>query len=303
MSLVEPAILEAARRWIKELRFGSKSEAEASFFSHHVMSDLTPSQYFAALTWLRDVGLFDGVGLTADATDEVLLERALVHGRPKWLLTGDDLWLEKADEMPLDVERLRLVLGLTDRECAAAVRSAFGKVNTAAREEVGRLGEEAVVKLLRGGRDVRVEHVSLATDGLGYDVIVSRADLRLKLEIKSTRRRSRFEFYLSRNELLAAKEDSSWRLVGALLSSSNNLDLLVTVDRGWLVQATPDWNGLSSRWETARYRPPPSALALGIPDLKSFCAFPSLEILLPDDLQGLMSAPSWAPVPAFEKAT
>ncbi|MEU4572556.1 DUF3883 domain-containing protein [Nonomuraea sp. NPDC023979] len=233
----------------------------ALFASHSAYSDITPTQYAGALDWLQACGLVTEEGRVAGPPGpRSVMEAAL----------RDALWLPDADllvpglvELPEDALRASQVLGLEPEDALAAVRHAWGKVDTETRSRVGSAGEQALVELLRAATDVPVHHVAAISDGYGYDIAVGD----VHIEVKSTTRRGRLTIYLSRNEYETMRRDPAWVLTLVRLDRELRPVSVATVDNGWIETAVPTDRSERGRWEAARFDVPGEAIRSGLPSV------------------------------------
>src|SRR5262245_54571514 len=122
------------------------------------------------------------------------------------------------EELPDDRLEAASALALDEDSAFQCIVSIWGKVDAATRELVGARGEEQLVALLAASLSARVEHVSLQSDGLGYDIAVSERNFLSHLEVKSSTRQSRLSVFLSRNEFEVMRRDPSWALIAVTLS-------------------------------------------------------------------------------------
>ena len=233
-------------------------------------SDLTPTQYMAALDWLSALGIVivDGgrprltAGPDRPVGGEDLLGLAIQHVVPDWLQDFDQ-FVDDSD-LPLDLLEMADDLGVgSDQAWKVANRIAV-KVDAQARAEVGAAGELALVELLSSCLDARVQHVSTESDAYGYDIAVSGDAGIWHLETKSTTRRGRLIIYLSRHEFETARIDSDWRLVVVLLDASYAALGVATVRREWIFDVVPEDHSPLGRWESIRLSPPREALEAGL---------------------------------------
>lgn len=88
-------------------------------------------------------------------------------------------------------------------------------------KEIGDIGEEAVIELLRLKLDEsyheKISHVAAINDTAGYDILapsISNNEKQVLLEVKTTVRPSTdFTFYLSRNEYRVALRSRGWNII------------------------------------------------------------------------------------------
>ncbi|MEV7969428.1 DUF3883 domain-containing protein [Sphaerisporangium sp. NPDC088356] len=227
------------------------------------------TQYGAALEWLRRTGLVTRDGRLASDHSRMelaLLQAAIAGADPLWLRDADQL-ITNSDDLPEDAAAAGAVLGLSSQETLAAVRVAWGKVDTSIRKEIGSAGEQALVRLLLDLGCLKVTHVAEYADGLGYDVEVSSDAFRLNLEVKATTRRGRLTLYISRNEFEVMLNDPHWRLVVVLVGQERQVEAIGTVNADWITQHVPHDTSALGRWESTRFDVPPLAVRGGIAEL------------------------------------
>jgi hypothetical protein len=254
-------VLRAAARWLERLPTSSVARCRALFTSHYEFGDITPTQYEAAYAWLGDTGLLGDLHSLVPVGHRIF--GASVAGTP-WFADADVL-VQRPDEIPDDAARAAEVLGLTELVALAHISGIWGKVDTEARARVGAAGELALVKLLTDTLDAEVEHVSLVSDGFGYDIAVSAASMSMHLEVKSTTRRGRIVVYLSRHEFETMHRDPAWQLV-ILRLDPDTLDIagLGVVDTSWIAEQAPGDKGNFARWEACRLDLPAGVIQPGI---------------------------------------
>ncbi|WP_372499765.1 DUF3883 domain-containing protein [Herbiconiux aconitum] len=166
------------------------------------------------------------------------------------------------DELPSDALGVAEVLGLNPNAAYAELASAWARIDLARRSEVGAAGESLLLQALEQSCRAQVVHMSQISDGYGYDIAVVGDDLETHLEVKSTTRRGRTEFYLSRNEYQTMLRDSSWELVFCVLSHDlSAIELVYSVDKDWIERAAPVDLVARGHWQSARFDAEADALA------------------------------------------
>lgn len=266
MRLPPKPVLLAAKRWLETLpSSGGIPRAQALLTTHPQYSDLTPTQYAAALTWLRDVGLLEGASALVPAANQVLIA-IFEKAAPPWVRDADEL-VQSPDELPSDVVAAGEALGMDADAVFGQLVSSWGKVDTATREKVGAAGEAALVTLLRDISGSRVDHVSTWSDGFGYDIAFSKGSVSAHLEVKSTTRRGRFTAYLSRHEYNVMLRDDQWTLVTVRLSNDLTIDGVGTVPNDWIAANVPCDSGPFGSWASCKLEIPVGVLSSGIPAL------------------------------------
>ena len=293
-------ILRAARRWLTLLTTSSLDQAAAILRFDSRYTDVSRTQYAAALEWLQALGVVskDGTkGLTESARSsgpllpQLVFERALALAEPAWLPDGDSIGLDP-DDLPWDAQMLADSLGIAGEAAVHAIRQLQGRVDTAERSRLGRAGEIELMALLDSNWPGAATHVALASDGYGYDVQFQHEDAEWHLEVKTTNRRGRLVIYLSRNEYEVARRDPLWRLVIVGLDSEDRLAELATAKHDEFLGRVPCDRHPSALWQSVR-------LSLLPTDLEC-----SLTFLPPGSLRRLMdscegeAAFAWAPAQA-----
>lgn len=273
-------ILRAAQRWLGLLARSTFTQAAALIRSDPAYADHSQTQYANALDWLLSVGLLvqtptgPASGAAAQHLDSrhvgrLVFATALEQAAPSWLPDSDTL-IPDAAELPADAAGLALTLGLTDSEALLAVRQVHGKIDLAERARVGAAGELALVKYLELRWPGSTRHVSLADDGLGYDIEFTCQGTTWHLEVKSTTRRGRLTIHLSRHEHEVANLDPDWRLVVIGLDDQDNAAAVATANTTALLARAPRDLYPSARWDSVRHQ-------LSSGDLRSGLPFPELS--------------------------
>lgn len=266
MRLPPDPVLLAAKRWLEILpTSGGVPRAQALLTTHARYSDLTPTQYATALTWLRDLNLLDHIGSGVPAANQVLAA-IFEKAAPAWVQDADD-FVRSPEELPNDVVTAGEALGLDPYAVYEQLISSWGKVDTAARERVGAAGEALLVGLLRKNSDALVEHVSTWSDGFGYDVAYSTETVSAHLEVKSTTRLGRFTVYLSRREYDVMLRDPNWVLVAVRLTAKLDLTGVGSVPSDWVAANVPRDVGQLGSWAAAKLNIPAEVISSGIPQL------------------------------------
>jgi hypothetical protein len=256
-------VLRAAARWLEYIPTSNIARARALFTSHSSFSDITPTQYAAALEWLKDRGLLDAV-VSGRSIRTSLFGAAMAE--TLWFRDADVL-ISTPEALPDDALRAAEALGIEPEEARAVIRNAWGKVDTAERARLGSAGEQALVDLLSSMPGVSVIHVAKESDGFGYDIQATIATQAIHMEVKTTTRRGNLRIYLSRNEYETMQHDRAWTLVAIRLTEELQIAAVATIDRGWIAAAAPIDSRLSSRWESVRLDVPLDILISGVPFL------------------------------------
>lgn len=258
-------VLRAAARWLERLPASSPARCRALFTHHADYSDLTPTQYEAAYSWLGENGLLEDLDSSA-AVGELVFRAALASSSAPWLQDADVL-VRGPEELPEDALRAADALDISENEAYEQVSAVWGKVDTEARALIGSAGELALVALLTEAADARIEHVAAYSDGFGYDIAVHARLHSLHIEAKSTVRRGRLAFYLSRHEYETMRRDPAWQLVAVQLTQDHEIAAVASVAAEWISAQVPQDGGPFGRWEACRLDVPPDAVVPGIPRL------------------------------------
>ncbi|PTR22926.1 uncharacterized protein DUF3883 [Rhodococcus sp. OK519] len=266
MRLPPDPVLLAAKRWLEILpTSGGVPRAHALLTTHAHYSDLTPTQYTTALTWVRDLDLLVNVGSPIPAANQVL-SAIFEKAAPPWVKDADEL-VQSPDELPTDIISAGAALGLDASAVYEQLVSSWGKVDTAARERVGAAGEAALLVLLSQTLDGRVDQVSSRSDGFGYDIDVSLGEISAHLEVKSTTRLGRFTAYLSRNEYQVMLRDHHWVLVTVRLTADFEIAGIGSVPNAWIAANVPRDTSPYGSWASCKLEVPAEVIANGIPQL------------------------------------
>jgi Holliday junction resolvase len=256
-------ILRAALRWIEQLPASDVPRTRSLFTSHSAFSDITPTQYDAALIWLRERNLVDRL-LSGQSGKRAVLEAAIKQ--TLWFTDADSLIIGPSD-LPEDALRAAEAIGVPRAETYAVVRHAWGKVDAAARSRVGSAGERELLRLLSAVPEIEVRHVAAESDGYGYDIDAGSDGWRIHLEVKATTRRGRLKVYLSRHEFETMRSDQEWTLVAVRLDHDLQAAAVANISREWLTSAAPVDREVGARWESMRLDVPADAITDGIPGL------------------------------------
>lgn len=266
MPLPPDSLLRAAIRWLDRLPASGRRRCRALFSTLPEFSDLTPTQYDAAYTWLERAGLLEVARMETSIPEQVF-EAALVDAL--WFQDADVL-IRSPDELPADAHHAAEALGLSAGQAFTRIRSVWGKVDAEARSRFGSAGEAALVQLLRQSISVPVDHVSKRSDGYGYDIVVAGAGSEVHIEAKATRRRSRIDVHLSRHEYETMTSDPSWQLVVVRLTEDLQPEAVCSVNHRWINENVPQDQSAGGRWESCRLSVPPAEVVNGIAVLGPF---------------------------------
>lgn len=255
-------VLRAARRWLERLPDSGPARCRALFTNHAEFSDLTPTQYDTAYTWVQSLGLLE-LDATAPLEARVLLfDAAIADSGAAWLPDADTL-VQSPDELPDDALRAAAALGLDAEQAFARALGVWGKVDTAERARVGSAGEHELMRLLCGSVAAEVEHVAAHSDHYGYDIAVRAANFDAHLEVKATARRTRLAVFISRHEFETMRRDPTWHLVVVRLCSELRASAIASVAREWILAQAPA-DRRHGRWESCRLDIPPSVETPGV---------------------------------------
>lgn len=266
------------------------------FLSHPGLRDLTPTQYGAALDWLRREGiLLSAGGKPVPMSDRLagltVLQTAVAGVEPTWLRDADRT-IRAPQDLPLDVASTAEALGVSALDAVRVIRTVWGKVDARARAELGAAGEQRLVELLVDALDAHVLHVSKASDGFGYDISVEGYEGALHIEVKTTNRRGRLAIYLSRNEYEVMCTDSAWQLVAVLLNPVGRIASVGTVNREWIAGAIPVDGSVYGRWESVRLDVPSAAVSPGVVGIRRWLRPSAANGMLDVGTEG-SGAPQW----------
>jgi hypothetical protein len=236
--------------------------------------DTTQTQYMSALDWLKSLALIDvaigGARLTDRSasvlpanTGQLLLEAALEHSRPPWLLDADSL-VTTVGDLPTDVLSAAAVLEIADPAVLTSVRRVHGKIDLKERSRVGSAGEGVLIEALEESWPGSTVHIAAANDGFGYDVAFRLDDVEWHLELKATTRKGRLKIYLSRNEFEIGQQDALWRLVVLGLGEDLKLRAIATVKPGTIAPRVPLDRSSRSTWQSVAFELTPPDLVPGL---------------------------------------
>ncbi|MEV7718835.1 DUF3883 domain-containing protein [Streptomyces sp. NPDC088184] len=262
----------------------STARCRAFFSDHSDFSDLTPTQYEAAYSWLEENDLLLDLH-SSTAVGERVFRAALASSGAAWLPDADAL-VRGPEELPEDALRAAEALGIPEDDAYKQVSAVWGKIDTEARALIGNAGELALVSLITEATGARVEHVAEYSDHFGYDIAVYSRRHPLHIEAKSTVRRGRVAFYLSRHEYETMRRDPAWQLVVVQLTRHLDVAAVASVSGEWVSLQVPQDKGSFGRWEACRLDVPPDALACGIPRLAPLFRPGTTGPLLPDAQNG-----------------
>ncbi|MGV9323775.1 hypothetical protein [Streptosporangium sandarakinum] len=260
MPLPPESILRAAVRWLERLPASGHKRCRALFSTHPDFSDLTPTQYDFAYSWLEEVGLLNGERRNMPIPQQVF---EAVISRLAWFQDAD-LLVQDPAELPEDALRAAEALDLSSGQAFQYVHSLWGKVDLEQRARIGGAGERALIDLLNGSTTAYVDHVSTYSDAHGYDIAVTRGSFQLHIEAKATLRRRRLVVHLSRHEYETMVHDPTWQLVAVRLNDELKAEAVCSVSAEWIRRNVPQDQGFSGRWEACRLSVPTDAIINGI---------------------------------------
>jgi len=271
------SVLRAANRLVPLLGRSSVDQALAVIKADPMYNDLSLTQYGLALDWLFESGLASvaagGLSLAPELrhlpdelASQVLFSTCLEQSKPSWLRDADVLVVGVA-ELPQDAVNLARVFGLPDSKAFTAIRQVWGRVDLEELARIGAAGEAALVRLLEYRWPGSTRHVALESDGFCYDILLTIANARWHVEVKTTPRRGRLTVHLSRHEYEVAAHDDAWRMVIVGLESGDEIGALATASTESLLQRSPTDRELQTEWRLARYHLIPGDLVAGLPFL------------------------------------
>jgi hypothetical protein len=237
--------------------------------NYRAYSDLTPTQYSAALDWLQSESLVNSVELGSHADPTFIVFSQAIYNA-LWFQDADVL-IDTPDDLPEDATRAATALNISFEAAHAQIRSAWGKFDARRRTEVGDAGEQELVSRLQSLDGAEVDHVSRISDGFGYDIHVELKTVTRHLEVKSTTRKSRTTLYISRNEFEVSQTDPVWSLVLVRLNEALRFESVYTVEKDWLKGVVPIDRNTISAWQATKLEVPAERLVPGItgfPDLQ-----------------------------------
>lgn len=250
-------------RWLEHLPRSGIPRLRALFTTHAGYSDLTPTQYEAALRWLDSADLLEDPSSSSGSAAVRVLRAAIAHSDTFWFKDADS-FVRSVDDLPRDLMSAAEALGLGPNEAFDELGAAWTKVDTEARSRVGAAGEHALVDLLKRSTAATVEHVALWSDGYGFDIVVRAAGRRGHLEVKSTTRRERLTIFLSRNEFETMRRDRNWVLVLVRLSQDLDIEGIATLPTEWIAQHAPSDRTSYGSWQSVRLEIPRCVTLPGI---------------------------------------
>lgn len=253
-------------RWLERIPSSGVARTRSLLVTNPRFADLTPTQYETALDWLQRWGITADSTLKWRSPAEVVFEAAVTEAG--WF-PDFDMLVNAPDELPMDAIAAGEALGLADADCFRLAIGQWGKVDTEQRERVGAIGEELLVQLLRSSIVGTVEHISTLMDSAGFDVVARTATSEWHLEVKTSVRRNRTNFFLSRNEYEVMRTDPAWRLIHLTLGPSEEIAHIGTVDQVFIARTVPSDAGPHCRWHTCSMDAPPEFMQPGIPALRT----------------------------------
>lgn len=250
MAIPPNPILRAAVRWLEYLPGSDLTRTRALFSSNSNLRDITPTQYARAYDWLEIHGLISNQSIRGNDAGGAVLRAAVQDAL--WFQDADDL-IPDTGSLPEDLIDAATAVNIPLNETFSVVRDLWTKVDDAHRKLIGAAGEEALVAVLERAETLDVRHVSKESDAYGYDIEARAGSERFHLEVKSTTRRNRIRFYLSRNEFETMRRDPRWILVVVRLDDQKKIAKVATVDNRWISSKAPADRDASTRWESSRF--------------------------------------------------
>lgn len=280
MNVPPKPVVRAASRWLEYLAQGGEvSRGMGIFANHKSYDDLSMTQYASALTWLRDLKLVPFLrpqGATVAGIKLDLLRAIFEESPPHWVRDADVL-VPAADDLPQDIVEVGRIIDIGPDAVFEQLLTSWGKVDTAARERVGLAGETALVAALTSSGLGTVDHVSLRSDGYGFDVAYTTADTRSHIEVKTSTRRGRFTAYLSRHEYAVMLRDQDWMLVAIRLDDDLTLKSVGSVTKNWIQENVPQDAGFFGAWSSCKLEVPDEEIGRPV---RSVCAALDAERLI-----------------------
>jgi hypothetical protein len=272
--LPSSAVAVASLRLLHLLRTSSISHVWRILRTDPKYTDLTQSQYAIAFDLLKETGALVGHTSSLALAKEFamlperqirkqLFECIIRHVSPAWLQDADIL-VPASGEIPEDAAKLATGLGLMENEAFQAVKNAHAHADLEKRKLIGDAGERALLAYLEANCPDSTIHVAAVGDGFGYDIAFEHGGREWHLEVKSTTRRGRMTFFLSRNEYETSLADPSWRLVVAGLSADFQLMATATLLPGHLQTVAPVDASTNSKWQSAMFEMSGSNFVNGI---------------------------------------
>ncbi len=240
------------------------------FTSNSSLGDITPTQYARAYDWLEIHGLINNQSIRDDDAKVAVLRAAVQDAL--WFQDADDL-IPDTESLPEDLIDAATAVNIALEKTFSVVRDLWTKVDDAHRKLIGAAGEEALVAILERAETLHVRHVSKESDAYGYDIEARAGNAHFHLEVKSTTRRNRIRFYLSRNEFETMRRDPHWILVVVRLDDRMQILSLATVNNSWISNAVPTDRDASTRWESSRFDVPLTVPVPGVPALSDHIDF------------------------------
>lgn len=285
MTMLANYVLIGAGRWLRLLAEASPSAAMAILMARPEYADLTNANYREAYEWLESVGLVDRNG--PDPSTSILRAfEAAVRSKDLSWTQDDSAFLPSPDLLPEPIRLAADNLGLDLSVAWQETLRIGAKLDLERRSRIGHLGEVALVEYLRS-TGFEVEHLSLQSDGLGWDVLVRDGHFEAHVEVKSTTSRARLRIYLTRNEYEVSLRDDRWSLALLLIDESGALLRIAHSPKQTFVKLVPVDSHGGGRWESCRLDLSPKDLQRGL--------VPELRTRARDDVLDTSIAPSWWP--------
>lgn len=265
-------------------------EARNSWVRLPLAGEVDLNELLAAETGLREAALLrlDGDALVPEprlfevcelgppAPVELLLVILLEASPPLWMRAAAADGAGLASEFVPDAVVSAFGTVIEDPARREAFLFARARtVDTREREELGAIGEEAVVLACREqlrtlgdeAAAARVRRVSVISDELGYDVVAPRLDgTSRRLEVKATRSAAAMAVvFVTRNEFETGLTDPDWRLVVVRVDRAGRGAVLGHMGGAGLGPLVPEDRTDGGRWEVARLQLSTVTLSPGLP--------------------------------------
>ncbi|MFF0545332.1 protein NO VEIN domain-containing protein [Nocardia thailandica] len=264
MPVLPEAILLGAVRWLELLLHSDRNRARTILVSARRYADLTPTQYDSAYAWLSAMRLLDSPIRVEEIAVRVF-EAAVLHSNALWIRDADTL-IQTPDELPADVHGIAELLGLTENQAFHQVQNVWGKVDLDERKRVGDAGEFVLIELLaEAAGEHEIDHVAQRADGFGFDIAFRSPRETRNFEVKTTLRRGRTVFYLSRNEFRTMRSDPDWHLILVRLDRELQPVEIGSVRREWISHNVPADRTSRGQWESCRLCIPDDEIVPGVP--------------------------------------
>jgi hypothetical protein len=222
-------------------------------------SDLSPSNYIDALDWLRRHELVTQTDEPIGDPSDVFL--AEITGEAGDLDSED---LPDPSFLPAPILEAACIIGYSETEAWERTLALGRKIDLERRSQIGMLGELAIVEHL-ASLNCEVRHVSLQSDGLGWDVLASFRGAVKHFEVKTTTSIARLRIYLTKHEYQVSRVDPAWVMLVVLISNAGDLICYAHVDSSAISKSIPIDTSTYGRWESCSIDLTPQDLTPGAP--------------------------------------